>query len=77
MKSRFFNKAKNYQILIAPTSIDVKNNIPILTHGKKIEFQNGEYITDDNKKIDFLRKHKAFGIDFVEDKTPTEDGAAV
>ena len=76
MKSRFFSKSKNYKILVTPTTLDVKNNIPILTNGKKIEFQNGEYVTEDRKEIEFLRKHKAFGIDFVEDKTPTEDGAA-
>jgi len=74
MKSRFFSKCKNYQILVTPTSVDVKNNIPVLSHGKKIEFKNGEYITGDKKEIEFLRKHKALGIDFVEDKTPTEDG---
>jgi hypothetical protein len=77
MMARFYSKCKNYQILVTPTVIDVKNNIPVLRHGKKIEFKNGEFTTDDKKEIEFLRKHKAFGIDFVEDKTPTEDGAAV
>ncbi|KJS23145.1 MAG: hypothetical protein VR72_02980 [Clostridiaceae bacterium BRH_c20a] len=70
---RFYSKARNYQVLVSPTFHDVKNNIPVLTLGKKVEFKNGEFTTGDPKEIEFLRNHKAYGIDFVEDKNPAKE----
>jgi len=70
--ARFYSKCNNYQILVTPTTIDVKANIPLLTRGKKIEFKDGEYETDNSFEIGFLRKHAGFGVDFVED-TPKKD----
>lgn len=72
--AKFYSKFDNYQILITPTTIAVKANIPILTRGKKIEFKGGEYETDNSYEIGFLRKHAGFGVDFIED-TPKKDNA--
>ena len=69
---RFFSKAKNYQILVRPYIIKVENGMPQHIRGEKIEFNNGEFVTDQKQTIDFLRKHRAFGIDFVEDSTSTD-----
>lgn len=73
---RFFSKAQNYQILVKPYLISVNNGVPVHTRGEKIEFENGEFSTDDHNVIKFLRKHKAYGVDFQEDKTPVgaDDG---
>ncbi len=73
---RFFSKAQNYQILVKPYLISVNNGVPVHTRGEKIEFQNGEFSTEDKAIISFLRKHKAYGVDFHEDKTPVgaDDG---
>lgn len=65
---RFYSKCPNYTILKRSTVLEVKNGIPLLQHGEKIEFENHEYVTSDPGTIKFLRGHKAFGLDFVEDK---------
>lgn len=64
---RFYSKCPNYTILKRATIQNVLNGIPVLQHGEKIEFENHEFNTADAELIEFLRKHKAFGIDFVED----------
>ena len=66
--AKFISKYNNYQVLVKPTYMEVKNGIPILNRGEKIVFEKGEYVTEDKKTIDFLRKHKANGIDFIEVK---------
>lgn len=66
--AKFISKYNNYQVLVKPTFMEVKNGIPILNRGEKIVFEKGEYVTEDKKTIDFLRKHKANGIDFIEVK---------
>ncbi|MBT9169313.1 MAG: hypothetical protein DDT19_02671 [Syntrophomonadaceae bacterium] len=73
MAVRFFSQCSNYQILVKPYIISVVNGIPIHTRGEKIEFENGEFITEKKTEIDFLRKHKAYGTEFQEDKTPIAD----
>lgn len=67
---RFYSKCSNYKILKRPYIIDVRNGIPVHLRGEKIEFNNGEFVTSNEGEIEFLRNHKAFGTDFVEDKTP-------
>lgn len=66
--ARFISKYNNYQILVKPTILEVKNGIPILSRGEKIVFEDGEFVTEDKKTVDLLRKHKAKGVDFIEDK---------
>lgn len=68
--AKFISKYTDYQVLIRATYVEVKNGIPILNRGEKIVFEKGEYVTEDKKTIDFLRKHKANGIDFIEVKEP-------
>jgi hypothetical protein len=48
--------------------LEVNNGIPLIKHGEKIEFENHEYVTSEPGIIRFLRSHKSFGFDFVEDK---------
>lgn len=74
---KFISKYNNYQVLVKPTYMEVKNGIPILNRGEKIVFENGEYVTEDKKTIDFLRKHKANGIDFIEVKLEERGKQAV
>jgi hypothetical protein len=69
---RFYSKAQNYQILVRPYIVEVNNGIPMHKRGEKIEFMNGEFVTDSKKVIEFLRNHKAYGVDFVEDMTPSK-----
>ncbi len=66
--AKFISKYNNYQVLVKPTFMEVKNGIPILNRGEKIVFENYEFVTEDKKVIDFLRKHKAKGFDFIEVK---------
>lgn len=63
---KFISKCPNLTILIEPYVINVVNNIPQHVRGKKVEFVTNEFVTDDKKIIDFLRKHKGFGVDFTE-----------
>ena len=75
--AKFISKYNNYQVLVKPTYMEVKNGIPILNRGEKIVFEKGEYVTEDKKTIDFLRKHKANGIDFIEVKLEERGKQAV
>jgi len=63
----FFSKCPNYTILKRATIQNVLNGIPVLQHGEKIEFENHEFSSADAETLEFLRNHKAFGVDFVED----------
>jgi hypothetical protein len=67
-QARFYSKCPNYTILKRATVLNVQNGIPILEHGEKIEFESHEFNTADPAVIEFLRQHKALGVDFVEDK---------
>lgn len=66
--ARFVSRYNNYQILLKATYVEVKNGIPILHRGDKVTFERGEFATEDKKLIETLRKHPAFGKDFVEVK---------
>lgn len=74
---RFFTRIDNYQILVRPTSYEVKNNVTLLIHGETILFEDGEFVTDNKKTVEFLRAHKRYGLDFQEDKTPANADANI
>lgn len=76
-QARFYSKCPNYTILKRSTLLNVQNGIPVLQHGEKIEFENHEFNTSDPAVIEFLRQHKALGIDFVEDmpEQPAKKGS--
>jgi hypothetical protein len=63
---KFVSKYKNYEIVEKPSFIRVENGIPYVVYGKRYEFGDGTYETSDPKEIEFLRKHKFFGVDFYE-----------
>ncbi|MGE5423394.1 MAG: hypothetical protein ACM3QW_09025, partial [Ignavibacteriales bacterium] len=74
----FFSRCPNYKILKQATVLNVQNGIPVLQHGSKVEFANNEFSTSDPEIIAFLRGHKAYGLDFIEDKPdeiPAKAGA--
>ncbi len=67
---RFLSPCPNYQILVKPYIISIVNGFPVHDRGESIEFDNGEYLTDNEATLAFLRKHQAYGSEFFEDATP-------
>jgi len=74
---RFYSRCPNYTILKKPTILNVQNGIPVLEHGEKVKFEDHEFNTSDPEIITFLRQHKAYGVDFVEDtpERPAKKGS--
>ena len=54
----FISKYREHIVCMEPASKDKK--------GRRIEFHNGRYQTTDKKEIEFLRKHREFGISITE-----------
>ncbi len=65
----FLAKCPNQILCMKPQRVQIIDGITIPVLGEHIRFENGEYTTTDKKEIDFLRKHKFFGIRIVEKET--------
>ena len=58
-----------------PTGLQVINGIPVLVAGKSIQFENGEYSTNNKEEIDFLKSKADFGITlFADEKKEKQAG---
>jgi len=56
--AEFISKYAEHVIVMEASTKDKK--------GKAIEFKNGRYSTTDKKEIEFLRKHREFGLSITE-----------
>jgi len=66
---RFVSKRLEPRYVMIPEDriIDEQRRVQRIK-GKKAEFHNHQYFTDDPEMIDFLLNHQAYGIEFVSDQ---------
>lgn len=70
---KFVSKYPNIKYIMKPTGLQVINGIPVLTAGKSIQFENGEYNTTDKEEIAFLKKKADFGITLFADEAKKDE----
>lgn len=64
--ANFVSRYANHILVIEPADFETGRA------GRRIEFINGKYSTEDKKEIEFLRKHRDFGVFIFEENTPKE-----
>lgn len=70
--AKFTSICHNQVLCVEPNRNQIVNGMVIPVVGKRIEFVNGEYETNDKKEVEFLTKHKLFGARFFENKKEPE-----
>lgn len=64
--NKFISKCPNQILCIKPQRMQVLDGIPVPIPGEHIRFENGEYVTENKKEIEFIHKHKFFGVRITE-----------
>jgi hypothetical protein len=62
---KFVSKYENHVICVKPNRVQIQDGISFPVPGEHIRFQRFEYETTDKKEIDFLKKHRLFGVEFT------------
>jgi hypothetical protein len=57
---------QHYSIVMLPTTTEIVNGLPITKQGKRLEFKNGIYETDDLQEQAFLEGSEYYGVDYQE-----------
>lgn len=66
--AKFLSKCHNQILTMKPQRNQVLEGIVMPVPGEHIRFNGGEYETTDKKEIEFIRNHRLFGSQIVEDK---------
>jgi len=61
MKIKFISKWEEHRIVMSPSRKVLVGFEPVQSQGKSIQFKNGEFETDVQEEIDFLRSNSEFG----------------
>jgi hypothetical protein len=70
---KFRSKYPNVKYVVKPTGLQVINGIPVVMAGKSIQFEHGEYDTNDEAEIEFLKGKADFGITLFAEEDKKED----
>lgn len=73
--AKFMSRCQNQVLCMKPKRMQIIDGIAIPVEGEHIRFENGEFETDDKKKIDYLKKHRLYGSQIVEVKQTDKDAA--
>lgn len=67
---KFLSKCKNQVLCIKPSRAQIVDGITVPIPGEHIRFNSGEYETNNQKEIEFIKKHRLFNsqITAVEEK---------
>ncbi|MFD7521436.1 hypothetical protein [Paenibacillus chitinolyticus] len=73
--AKFISRCSNQVLCIKPARVQNHDGIIFPVPGEHIRFNAGEYETEDEKEIEFLRKHRLFGSSIFEDKLDEKKAA--
>lgn len=75
--AKFQSRCPNQVLCIKPARNSIIDGIVVPVPGEHIRFEQGEFVTDDKKKIEYLESHRLFGSAIVRvDETSTKARAA-
>lgn len=61
--AKFTSPHKNFRITVVPDDIEVIKGKTKVIPGKRIQFENGLFVTEDKQLIEFLKNYSGFGKD--------------
>lgn len=70
--AKFTSPHKNLRIVIEPDEIEMIRGRTKVIPGKRIQFENGLFVTEDKKTIEFLKNYSGFGKDVFCESEDTE-----
>lgn len=66
LKVKFVAKCHNQVLTMKPKRVQIVDGIPFTVEGEHIRFDRFEYITEDEREINFIRNHRMFGSAITE-----------
>lgn len=74
--AKYQSRCPNQVLCIKPARNSIIDGIVVPVPGEHIRFENGEYATDDKKKIEYLQSHRLFGSAIVRVDDPPKKPVA-
>ena len=74
--AKYQSKCPNQVLCIKPARSSIIDGIVVPVPGEHVRFENGEYVTTDKKRIDFIEGHRLFGSAIVRVDEPKKEPAA-
>lgn len=59
---KFVSKCHNQVLTMKPKRNQIVDGMVMVVEGEHIRFDRFEYTTEDQREIDFIRKHKLYGF---------------
>lgn len=63
---KFISKCVNQVLCIKPKHIQIVDGVPFPVEGEHVRFVNYEFETEDEKVIDFIKRHSLFNSSITE-----------
>ena len=64
--AKFLSKCPNQVLCMKPNRVQIVDGITVPVAGEHIRFDRGECETVSKKEIDFIRKHRLYGVAITE-----------
>lgn len=74
--AKYQSRCPNQVLCMKPARNSIIDGIVVPVPGEHIRFEQGEYSTDDKKKIEYLESHRLFGSAIVRVDEPKKAAAA-